>query len=187
MTAYIYWKEMPPLARAPWYRSNRILKLILYPFVPIIYLIQLHLISPRLTFILIVTVFAQDTLSYIVGKLWGKYQLTEISPRKSWEGTIAGIITAILVLWSFFRIWAHYAPVSFIIFALEFAIVSLVGDLFESWLKRRARVKDSGDILPGHGGFLDRFDSIFFAGIFLYIAITTVLPLYCPQQLFLFS
>lgn len=118
---------------------------------------------------IILSIWINDTMAYIVGSLIGKTPFSKISPKKTWEGTIGGAILAVLVIGFLFPLLAdkYFYPFSqhkhwFVIAALC-AIFGTIGDLFESKLKRMANVKDSGAIMPGHGGFLDRFDSLLFA------------------------
>lgn len=118
---------------------------------------------------IIFSIWINDTMAYIVGSLIGKTPFSKISPKKTWEGTIGGAILAIIVIGFLFPLLADkwFYPFAqkkhwFIIAALC-AIFGTMGDLFESKLKRMADVKDSGTIMPGHGGFLDRFDSLLFA------------------------
>jgi len=126
--------------------------------------------------IIIASIWINDTMAYIVGSLIGKNPLSKISPKKTWEGTIGGIVlclvAASLLLPLIF--WGHGdLVVSVFIAAIAFiaAVTGTFGDLFESKLKRMADVKDSGRIMPGHGGFLDRFDSLLLAtpAVWLYI------------------
>jgi phosphatidate cytidylyltransferase len=118
---------------------------------------------------IVFSIWVNDTMAYIVGSLIGKTPFSKISPKKTWEGTIGGAILAVVVIGFLFPILAdkYFYPFAqhkiwFIIAALC-AIFGTIGDLFESKLKRMANVKDSGAIMPGHGGFLDRFDSLLFA------------------------
>jgi phosphatidate cytidylyltransferase len=113
--------------------------------------------------LVIFTLWINDTMAYLVGSVFGKTPLSPISPKKTWEGTIGGILLAIFVL-STIAYFTNRLPVvhTAAITALA-AISGTFGDLFESKLKRLAGVKDSGRIMPGHGGFLDRFDSLLFA------------------------
>jgi phosphatidate cytidylyltransferase len=98
-----------------------------------------------------------------VGSLIGKTPLTKISPKKTREGTIGGAFLCIALISTIAYI-SHLLPVKeAAIIAALCAIFGTLGDLFESKLKRMANVKDSGAIMPGHGGFLDRFDSLLFA------------------------
>lgn len=114
--------------------------------------------------VMIASIWINDTMAYIVGSLIGKTPLTKISPKKTWEGTLGGAILAMIIitLGMYFIdplrpiwFWAGLAAIA--------AIVGTLGDLLESKLKRMANVKDSGSIMPGHGGFLDRFDSLLLA------------------------
>lgn len=118
--------------------------------------------------LIIVSIWINDTMAYIVGSLIGKTPLSSISPKKTWEGTIGGIILSVVVMslvgWYANAEWHHY-----LFIALIAAITGTFGDLFESKLKRMAGVKDSGSFMPGHGGFLDRFDSLLFAIPFVWL------------------
>lgn len=116
---------------------------------------------------IILCMWINDTMAYIVGSLIGKTPLSKISPKKTWEGTIGGIIlsTALVgyLAW-LFRGDANTRPLPLWFgLALVAVVMGTLGDLFESKLKRMAGVKDSGNFMPGHGGFLDRFDSLVFA------------------------
>jgi phosphatidate cytidylyltransferase len=104
-------------------------------------------------------------MAYIVGSLFGKTPFSKISPKKTWEGTIGGIVLCVCIafLIPFLFSIEGIDPGTSAIIACVAAIIGTVGDLFESWLKRLAGVKDSGNLMPGHGGFLDRFDSLLFA------------------------
>jgi phosphatidate cytidylyltransferase len=126
----------------------------------------------ELLFILFVLVFSFDTGSYIAGTTLGTHLIYKaISPQKTWEGFLGGYMLACLSF-VIIIIERDYETPWWLIaaFTLIICILSLMGDLFESWLKRRAQLKDSGTLLPGHGGFLDRFDGILFAVFFFYIS-----------------
>lgn len=118
--------------------------------------------------LLVVGIWINDTMAYVVGSFIGKTPLSKWSPKKTWEGTLGGIIlSAGLISLVANLIWkANYEV---FIISLVCAIGGTVGDLVESRLKRLAGVKDSGSFLPGHGGFLDRFDSILFAAPLVWI------------------
>ncbi|HMK02614.1 MAG TPA: phosphatidate cytidylyltransferase, partial [Ferruginibacter sp.] len=112
------------------------------------------------------SIWINDTMAYLVGSFIGKTPLTKISPKKTWEGTIGGIALCIVTI----ALLGYYIPAAKVIavrhwiaIAALCAIFGTIGDLFESKLKRKADVKDSGSFMPGHGGFLDRFDSLLFA------------------------
>ena len=115
--------------------------------------------------ILFVAIWTCDTFAYFIGMKFGKNRLFErVSPKKSWEGAIAGLVGAFLIylLVYFLKIIPITMDVA-ITSALIVGIIGQFGDLVESWFKRDAGVKDSSNILPGHGGVLDRFDSIMFS------------------------
>jgi phosphatidate cytidylyltransferase len=118
-----------------------------------------------------------DTMAYIVGSLIGKTPFSKISPKKTWEGTIGGIILSSLIMGYLAFIFDEWFVLgqTFIwwtILALIASVAGTFGDLLESKLKRMAEVKDSGHIMPGHGGFLDRFDSLLLAIPFVWLYIT---------------
>lgn len=145
----------------------------LYPILPFVLLIIMNQnpLHHPLLFILFIIVSSFDTGSYIVGTFIGKHVLAPtISPNKTWEGVAGGYIFAciglFLVLLELNKMQPWYVIA---LFTLCVCVLSLIGDLFESWLKRKAHIKDSGNLLPGHGGFLDRFDGILFAVFFFYI------------------
>lgn len=129
---------------------------------------------------IIFTMWINDTMAYIVGSLIGKTPLTKISPKKTWEGTIGGIVLAVVIIGLItsalsrdLGITAHYFNHSYFWYVLVAvaAIAGTFGDLLESKLKRMANIKDSGHIMPGHGGFLDRFDSLILAVPFCWVYI----------------
>jgi phosphatidate cytidylyltransferase len=116
-------------------------------------------------FTVLIAVFADDTCAYFVGRLVGRHRLAPaISPGKSWEGFVAGTIASMAV--AFFALYdQHYISSGrAIAFGFVVALASASGDLFESAIKRDLGVKDSGRILGGHGGVLDRIDSLLWAG-----------------------
>jgi phosphatidate cytidylyltransferase len=120
--------------------------------------------SAALTVVL--TVFAADTAAYLVGRLLGRHKLAPtLSPGKTWEGLVAGTIVAILV--PFFALYDWRS----IVIGVTIAVATPVGDLFESALKRDMGVKDSGRVLAGHGGMLDRVDALLFASVASYYVI----------------
>ena len=123
--------------------------------------------------LIIASLWINDTMAYIIGSLIGKNPLSKISPKKTWEGTIGGIIlsTGLLGLYGYYRgEWrSEIYPVNILMIALIASITGTFGDLLESKLKRMAGVKDSGHIMPGHGGFLDRFDSLLVAVPFVWL------------------
>jgi phosphatidate cytidylyltransferase len=128
-------------------------------------------IGPKLVFFLLLVVWLGDAGAYYVGKQFGRHLLSpRISPKKTIEGGVGGIvvaiITAIVIRSTFFP---EFPLVHAVIAAVILSIAGVIGDLAESMWKRSAAVKDSGTLIPGHGGFLDRFDSIFFTTPILYV------------------
>ncbi len=134
--------------------------------------------NPILIFIILLLTWANDTFAYLIGSKIGKTPLyPKISPKKTWEGTIGGAICCSLAsaLLSFFLIgkdhhglgWFDYLVIGFMV-----GVLGTIGDLIESMFKRNAKMKDSGTFMPGHGGFLDRFDAFLFVTpfVFFYIA-----------------
>ena len=124
--------------------------------------------------VLIVSIWVNDTAAYLVGSLIGRRPLSSISPNKTWEGTIAGVFISVLLVT---KIMGQYIPLSeksIFLISIVAAIAGTFGDLVESKLKRVAGVKDSGTMMPGHGGFLDRFDSILLATPFVWLLIQLV-------------
>jgi len=121
--------------------------------------------------LVIATIWINDTMAYIVGAFIGKKQLSIVSPNKTWEGTVAGIVISVLVVSKLLGIWIPIQEKYIFLISAVAAIAGTFGDLFESKLKRLAGVKDSGSMMPGHGGFLDRFDSILFAVPFVWLVL----------------
>jgi phosphatidate cytidylyltransferase len=129
--------------------------------------------SPGIVVGFFLLIWANDTGAYLIGVTLGKHRLFErISPKKSWEGFVGGVILAALVSWLLSGWLGVVSPLKWIIISLIIAIAGTYGDLVESMLKRSAGIKDSGNIMPGHGGFLDRFDSavMSFPLVFLFIS-----------------
>lgn len=122
-------------------------------------------------FFMLVVVFATDTGAFYTGRAWGKHRLYRaVSPGKTWEGAVGGFLAGIAggVL---FTAYTGLHPIDFRLFLLAAGVgtAGQIGDLVESMLKRNHGVKDSGSLLPGHGGVLDRVDSILFAAPVLYV------------------
>jgi len=123
-------------------------------------------------FLALFTTFASDTAAFFVGRAWGKHHLApRTSPGKTWEGAIAGVFGAIIVSLLFTISTPLQLPLIYwqaILLGLLVSIFGQLGDLVESLLKRNMGVKESGNLIPGHGGVLDRIDSVVFAGIVVY-------------------
>ena len=125
-----------------------------------------ELYAPLFPCAIIFSIWINDTMAYIVGSMIGKTPFSKISPKKTWEGTGGGAILCVVViaiLGSVIPAAKHIAVQHWIAIAAICAIFGTLGDLLESKIKRMANVKDSGSFMPGHGGFLDRFDSLLIA------------------------
>ncbi|NPA13549.1 MAG: phosphatidate cytidylyltransferase [Aquificae bacterium] len=122
-----------------------------------------HQIDKYLVLVLFATVWAGDTMAYFVGKTVGKRKLApKLSPKKTWEGAVGGFLGGV-VIGQLVAIWLGLQDT--LIPIIIGSVVMQVGDLFESFLKRQIGVKDISNIIPGHGGILDRIDGLIFASV----------------------
>ncbi len=111
-----------------------------------------------------VLVWINDSGAYLSGVSIGKHKFFErISPKKTWEGTIGGFVLTLVAAYVFSLLWNDLSLMQWIIFGGIISVMAVLGDLLESMFKRNTGIKDSGSILPGHGGILDRFDAVIFA------------------------
>jgi phosphatidate cytidylyltransferase len=130
--------------------------------------------SPGIVIGFFLLIWSNDTGAYLTGMTMGKHKLMErISPKKTWEGFFGGMIIAALVAWFLSRWLGVVDNIHWVIISVIISVAGTYGDLVESMLKRSLGVKDSGTIMPGHGGFLDRFDSaiISFPLVYLFISL----------------
>jgi phosphatidate cytidylyltransferase len=130
--------------------------------------------SPGIIVGFFILLWVNDSFAYLVGSTFGRHRLMErISPKKSWEGFFGGLIVSAAVAWFLSRWLGVINSVEWIIVSLIISVAGTYGDLIESMLKRSIGVKDSGSIMPGHGGFLDRFDStiLSFPLVYLFISL----------------
>jgi phosphatidate cytidylyltransferase len=139
----------------------------------------LHALPQGLTVTLLafLCIWAADIGAYVVGKFFGRTRLSDISPKKTVEGAVFGVVAsvAVCVLGTWFLEWRGW-PLTGMALGLLIGIASLLGDLTESMMKRDAGVKDSGQLIPGHGGILDRADSYVFTAPLVYYFVTLLLP-----------
>ena len=130
-----------------------------------------------LLMLLLVCVVSSDTVAYYVGTLLGRHRMTpRLSPKKSWEGALGGVAASVVAalvahFWFYQRLQVRHA----VAIGILLAVAGILGDLAESMVKRAAGVKDSSSLLPGHGGMLDRADSLLFAGPVFYYYYTIFL------------
>jgi phosphatidate cytidylyltransferase len=119
-----------------------------------------------------ILIWVNDSFAYLVGKTIGKNKLfPSVSPKKTWEGTIGGLVFALIAAYIMAKYETHISLTQWLILAAVIVISGSLGDLLESKFKRAAGIKDSGAILPGHGGMLDRLDSLIFAAPFAYLTL----------------
>jgi phosphatidate cytidylyltransferase len=124
-------------------------------------------------FLSLFATFGSDTFAYFIGKAIGRHKMAPaISPGKTWEGAVGGLLGAVVVSLLFTLNTTFRLPLVWwqaIVLGLLISIFGQLGDLVESLLKRNFNVKDSGNLMPGHGGILDRLDSVLFAGVVVYL------------------
>lgn len=122
-----------------------------------------------------IIIWSSDVFAYLVGSWIGKHKLfARISPKKSWEGSIGGLVFALLSAYILSQIFHQLTLTQWLLFAIIVVLSGALGDLIESMLKRQAGVKDSGTLLPGHGGVLDRFDAVLFATPFVFVYVNLI-------------
>ena|SRR3990167_2327759 len=176
---------------------NKFLLFFILPIYPLLSFFLMILMSQSgrkfELFLLFISVFAFDTGAYFFGKILGKHKISRISPNKTWEGFFGGLLTTFLILiisipiyfnsgyllnnlftrpdviWNLFQDPQPYTFFFSIFLSVFTCTIAQIGDFFESWFKRKASIKDSGALLPGHGGFLDRFDGVIFVTPFIYL------------------
>ncbi|NLA75934.1 MAG: phosphatidate cytidylyltransferase [Deltaproteobacteria bacterium] len=156
----------------------------MYICVPLAMLVQIdrlyllnHSVRGIWIFFLLVVTAANDTGAFYSGKLFGRYKLYErVSPQKTWEGAIGGVIFGLIAATLFLKIFRiHPVDPAVILLIIVLSAAGQAGDLAESMLKRNFNIKDSGGLFPGHGGILDRVDSLLFAAPVLYIFLMVII------------
>ena len=159
--AALFWLLAAPLWLALGVRAGQRAALVLGGFLVLAPAgLALALLPPREVLAVLVLVWVADTAAYFVGRRWGRRKLApSISPGKTWEGAVGGLLGALAYAIILGAFTGRIAWVPWLVAAALLAAISIVGDLFESAAKRQAGVKDSGALLPGHGGILDRIDS----------------------------
>jgi len=147
-----------------------------YITLPLLLFFELRTISIVIPLALILMIWMNDTMAYLVGSFIGKTPFSRISPKKTWEGTAGGALLTIIGA----AVWGYYAPyyrmVDWMVLALCASVAGTAGDLLESKLKRLADIKDSGNMMPGHGGALDRFDSLLVTAPFAFCYAFVFMP-----------
>lgn len=165
---------------APFASAGRSVFSLIYIALPLLILNFLYLISSKLVLVAFVMIWLNDTGAYCVGSMLGRHKLFErLSPKKSWEGFFGGLAFCIGA-----GVVCHYMKLpefslgGWIGLGFTVCVFSTWGDLFESLMKRNLGVKDSGNLIPGHGGILDRIDSLLFVGpaVLLYLYLAYIIP-----------
>ena len=161
----------------PFYNWICIMTGILYVGLLLSYLVALRIDADKAwLYLAIFATFGSDTFAYFIGKAIGKHKLApRISPGKTWEGAIGGLFGTVIISLLFTLPTSLQLPMNYwqaVLLGILVSVSGQIGDLLESLLKRKTGVKESGNLLPGHGGLLDRMDSIVFAGIVVYLYYT---------------
>ena len=155
---------------------QRLFLQLIYLVLPFYFLISIPFIfgdyQPEILICILIFIWVNDSFAYLVGKNFGKNKLFKsVSPKKTIEGFIGGLVFSLIA--AFFITQQHnnqkITLLDWMIIAAILSIIGTIGDLIESKFKRQANIKDSGNIMPGHGGLLDRLDSLFFAAPFVYL------------------
>jgi len=143
-----------------------------YFALPVASVFRLKQSDPWLVFLLFAIVWLGDTAAFYIGSRIGRHKMApDVSPKKTWEGAAAGFLVAVLVAVVWARLYLHRLDLRFLAAATLTAVAAQIGDLVESMIKRGSGVKDSGSILPGHGGVFDRIDALLFAAPVLLFAL----------------
>ena len=137
------------------------------------FMVQIHeygtVFNPLYLFIFFSSTWVNNIFAYLIGSKFGKYKiLKEISPNKTWEGFFGGLFasfTFIYLMEYYFNLFNIY----WIVLGITIPVVSLIGDLLQSLYKRGAKIKDSGNLIPGHGGAYDRMDSVIYSALYYYL------------------
>lgn len=133
---------------------------------------EMGIFHPNIVMGLLVLIWVSDTGAYFAGSAFGRNKLyPSISPGKTWEGTIGGTVLTVAVAWFFPKLFGEFDSTTWVVLGIIAVVFGTLGDLTESMLKRNKNVKDSGNLMPGHGGILDRFDAFIFLIPFAYLFI----------------
>lgn len=149
----------------------------LYLATPLVSVVQLRELDPLLLCLVLAILWGGDTAAFYAGSRFGRHKLAPVvSPKKSWEGAAACFLAALVITtaWSWWQL--GYVEPKWLLLAALTSIVAQLGDLVESTFKRGAGTKDSGNLLPGHGGLLDRLDSLFFGAPLMLLGIWLLAP-----------
>ena len=137
------------------------------------FMVQIHehgnVFSPLYLFLFFSSTWINNIFAYLIGSKFGKNKiLEEISPNKTWEGFFGGFFASLTFIY-FMELNFNLFDIYWIVLGIIIPVVSLIGDLLQSFYKRRAKMKDSGNLIPGHGGVYDRMDSVIYSAIYYYL------------------
>jgi len=169
--AELYRKKQNPVNNLAYFILGQIF--IALPFSLLCFILYVSDYQPIILLAVFITIWVNDTGAYVSGMLLGKHKLFErISPKKTWEGFIGGAVFALISGYVFSLFIPELSLLQWFIFSEIIVIFGTFGDLTESLIKRTENVKDTGNIIPGHGGLLDRFDSMLMSApvIFLWLS-----------------
>ena len=125
--------------------------------------------NPTEVFLFFILVWVNNSFAYLIGKKVGKRPLFKsISPKKTWEGFLGGLLFTVIAAIIIYYYKADFSLNFYLIYAILITVLATFGDLIQSKFKRQANVKDSGSLIPGHGGFFDRMDSVIFCAPWIY-------------------
>jgi phosphatidate cytidylyltransferase len=176
-------KDVLWTSKIPMFQKKKYITVIFYIISGFVFLTLIPVMNidgkfmPELIVAVFILVWSNDTFAYLIGSKFGKNKLLErISPKKTVEGFVGGMLGALLAGIVIFNVLENYSPLDaekypmwvWIVMAIIVSIFGTIGDLIQSKFKRQAGVKDSGIIMPGHGGLYDRLDSIIYASPFVY-------------------
>ncbi len=176
-------KDVLWTSKIPMFEKKKYVTVILYIISGFVFLTLIPIMNidgrfmPEIIVAVFILVWSNDTFAYLIGKNFGRHKLLErISPKKTIEGFVGGMLGTLLAGFVIFKVLENYSPLDaekyplwvWIVMAIIVAIFGTIGDLIQSKFKRQAGVKDSGIIMPGHGGLYDRLDSIIYASPFVY-------------------
>jgi phosphatidate cytidylyltransferase len=167
----LYRRKTNPLHNWAYFLLGQVI--IALPFSLLSFILFIESYNPIILIAVFVTIWVNDTGAYLVGMTFGKHRLFErVSPKKSWEGFVGGALAALISGYVFSLFITEINLWQWLIFSEIVVVFGTFGDLLESLLKRTVNVKDSGDVIPGHGGLLDRFDSMLLAApaIFIFLS-----------------
>ena len=166
-------KDLLLVGKIPMFEKKKYITVIFYIVSGFVFLTLIPMrggiYEPNIIIGIFVLIWANDTFAYIVGKSFGRQKLMErVSPKKTIEGSLGGLAGAIIASFILFKFIGYFNLYIWIILAFMASIFGTIGDLVQSKFKRQAGVKDSGMLIPGHGGFYDRLDSIIYTSPFIY-------------------